>query len=110
MQEFDLSSLKWEEVFPQGIDSSKMVPQKWNQLAEIINERRSKYRGIIVIHGTDTLMYTAAGTIGHNKLFYNLTFISTQLFILHCHEIQSRLFLRLQWSTGTIRTVTLFRI
>jgi len=60
-KEFDLNKLVWEEVFPEGIDSSKMVPQKWNNLAMIINERRPHYRGIVVIHGSDTLMYTTAG-------------------------------------------------
>lgn len=40
-----------------------MVPQKWNDLAILINERRPNYRGIVVIHGSDTLMYTAAGEL-----------------------------------------------
>ncbi len=85
----------WEEVFPEGIDSSKMVPQKWNELAVLINERRPKYRGIVVIHGSDTLMYTAAGKSYYMRVkLYN----AANAFVKRCtslyHEIQSRSFLR----------------
>lgn len=47
-----------EELFM--LDSSNMQPEEWAQLAGRIYERRKAYDGIVVIHGTDTLAYTAA--------------------------------------------------
>lgn len=42
------------------IDSTEATPNSWNLLAEIINTRKKFYSGFVVIHGTDTLTYTAA--------------------------------------------------
>lgn len=47
-----------EEVFM--LDSSNIQPEHWAQLAACIYERRKHYDGIVVVHGTDTLSYTAA--------------------------------------------------
>lgn len=47
-----------EELFM--LDSSNMQPEEWSLLAERIYERRKAYDGIVVIHGTDTLAYTAS--------------------------------------------------
>lgn len=47
-----------EELFM--LDSSNVQPEEWSALAERIYERRKDYDGIVVIHGTDTLAYTAA--------------------------------------------------
>lgn len=47
-----------EELFM--LDSSNMQPEEWSALAECIYERRNLYDGIVVIHGTDTLAYTAS--------------------------------------------------
>ena len=47
-----------EELF--ALDSSNMQPEEWALLAETIYEARSSYDGIVVIHGTDTLAYTAS--------------------------------------------------
>lgn len=47
-----------EELFM--LDSSNMQPEEWAQLAARIFERRGDYDGIVVIHGTDTLAYTAS--------------------------------------------------
>ncbi|HIR76963.1 MAG TPA: asparaginase [Candidatus Choladousia intestinipullorum] len=47
-----------EEMFM--LDSSNMQPEEWSQLAARIYEQRIKYDGIVVIHGTDTLAYTAS--------------------------------------------------
>lgn len=46
-----------EELFM--LDSSNMQPENWSQIAQCIYDRRKKYDGIVVIHGTDTLAYTA---------------------------------------------------
>lgn len=51
-------SVDAEELFM--LDSSNMQPEEWAQLAARIFERRKDYDGIVVIHGTDTLAYTAS--------------------------------------------------
>lgn len=47
-----------EELFM--VDSSNMQPEEWGILAERIFHQRGNYDGIVVIHGTDTLAYTAS--------------------------------------------------
>lgn len=47
-----------EELFM--LDSSNIQPEEWSWLAARIYERRTDYDGVVVIHGTDTLAYTAS--------------------------------------------------
>ena len=47
-----------EELFM--LDSSNMQPEEWSRIAQCVYERRRKYDGIVIIHGTDTLAYTAS--------------------------------------------------
>ena len=42
------------------IDSSDMQPEFWVRLACMIQENYSKYDGFVVLHGTDTMSYTAS--------------------------------------------------
>ena len=42
------------------IDSSDMQPAFWVRLAEMIKDNYSKYDGFVVLHGTDTMSYTAS--------------------------------------------------
>ena len=42
------------------LDSSDMNPQKWIKLAIIIEENYHLYDGFVVLHGTDTMAYTAS--------------------------------------------------
>ena len=42
------------------IDSSDMQPEFWIRLARMIQENYSKYDGFVVLHGTDTMSYTAS--------------------------------------------------
>ena len=42
------------------IDSSDMQPAFWVRLAEMIKENYSRYDGFVVLHGTDTMSYTAS--------------------------------------------------
>jgi L-asparaginase len=42
------------------IDSSNMTPLLWEQLASIIREHYGRYDGFVILHGTDTLAYTAS--------------------------------------------------
>lgn len=59
----ELSMLKTEidtYQFTQPIDSSDMSPRMWSQLVRIISERYQDYDGFVVMHGTDTMAYTAS--------------------------------------------------
>ncbi|MYL24599.1 asparaginase [Vreelandella massiliensis] len=51
---FDLMS------YPTPIDSSTATPANWQQIATDIDTRLSDYRGFVILHGTDTLSWTAA--------------------------------------------------
>jgi L-asparaginase len=42
------------------VDSSNMNPVKWIELATIIEENYEKYDGFIVLHGSDTMAYSAS--------------------------------------------------
>ena len=42
------------------IDSSNMKPSFWIQLAEIIEAKYELYDGFVVLHGSDTMAYTAS--------------------------------------------------
>ena len=52
--------LNHRESFEDPIDSSNMTPQVWIQLAKIIEHNYDNYDGFVVIHGTDTMAYTAS--------------------------------------------------
>ena len=42
------------------IDSSNMSPSDWQQIAEDIQSNYDKYDGFVILHGTDTMAYTAS--------------------------------------------------
>lgn len=42
------------------LDSSNMTPNDWVQIAQDIAENYDKYDGFVVLHGTDTMAYTAS--------------------------------------------------
>ena len=46
--------------FEPPIDSSNVGPQHWAQLASIIHDRYHEFDGFVILHGTDTLAYTAS--------------------------------------------------
>lgn len=46
--------------FDPPIDSSNMEPRCWVRLARIISEQYDRYDGFVVLHGTDTMAYTAS--------------------------------------------------
>lgn len=46
--------------FEQPIDSSNMNPEKWVKLATIIEENYASFDGFVVLHGSDTMSYTAS--------------------------------------------------
>lgn len=43
-----------------NLDSSDIGPKQWTQLAKMIADNRNQYDGFIIIHGTDTMPYTAS--------------------------------------------------
>ena len=46
--------------FDPVIDSSDVVPGFWVELATIIQENYNKYDGFVILHGTDTMSYSAS--------------------------------------------------
>ncbi len=46
--------------FENPIDSSNMHPRYWVQLAEIISQHYKEFDGFVVLHGSDTMSYTAS--------------------------------------------------
>ena len=42
------------------IDSSNVTPQLWTELARTVKDNYDKYDGFVVLHGTDTMSYTAS--------------------------------------------------
>jgi L-asparaginase len=46
--------------FENPIDSSNMNPEKWIKIAEMIEQNYLVFDGFVVLHGSDTMSYTAA--------------------------------------------------
>lgn len=46
--------------FKEPIDSSNMDPEKWVMIASIIEERYDDFDGFVVLHGSDTMSYSAS--------------------------------------------------
>ena len=46
--------------FETPIDSSNMNPSKWVKIATIIEEYYTKFDGFVVLHGSDTMSYSAS--------------------------------------------------
>lgn len=46
--------------FDTPIDSSDMNPLLWAELVKIIHDRYNQYDGFVILHGTDTMAYTAS--------------------------------------------------
>jgi L-asparaginase len=46
--------------FTPPIDSSDMTPRLWEQIVRIIMDTYEQYDGFVVLHGTDTMAYTAS--------------------------------------------------
>jgi L-asparaginase len=46
--------------FRKPIDSSNMNPEKWIQIATVIEDNYTKFDGFVVLHGSDTMSYSAS--------------------------------------------------
>jgi len=42
------------------LDSSEMQPQHWQRMADDIQAREAEFDGFLILHGTDTMAYTAS--------------------------------------------------
>jgi len=58
---YDESMPSWElyEMDPL-LDSSNMTVLEWNMIGKIIEENYERYDGFVILHGTDTMAYTAS--------------------------------------------------
>lgn len=52
----DISTYTFDPI----VDSSDMQPSSWVKLAKLIQENYSSYDGFVVLHGTDTMTYSAS--------------------------------------------------
>ena len=59
MQRADFPTWELYEL-PTLLDSSDMSAAEWNKIGEIIYENYDGYSGFVVLHGTDTMAYTAS--------------------------------------------------
>ena len=59
MSRRDFPSWELYEMSPL-LDSSNMAVREWNAIASVIYENYEKYEGFVVLHGTDTMAYTAS--------------------------------------------------
>jgi len=46
--------------FDEPIDSSNATPELWSDLVSIIHDNYENYDGFVILHGTDTMAYTAS--------------------------------------------------
>ena len=42
------------------LDSSDLNPDNWRQMARVVKENYDKYDGFVILHGTDTMAYSAS--------------------------------------------------
>lgn len=64
--EHDIDTVSFEKP----IDSSNMRPDFWLQIASIIEEKYEDYDGFVVLHGSDTMSYSASAL---SFMFENLS-------------------------------------
>lgn len=58
LKQFDLEIDTYQ--FSPPIDSSDMSPQRWIEITHVIADHYEQYDGFVVLHGTDTMAYTAS--------------------------------------------------
>lgn len=46
--------------WPEPLDSSNITPKDWEDMAAVVRSNHSDYEGFVILHGTDTLAYTAS--------------------------------------------------
>ena len=58
LEQFDTQIETYQ--FSPPIDSSDMSPRLWTDLSHVIADNYDQYDGFVVLHGTDTMAYTAS--------------------------------------------------
>ena len=58
LNQFDTEISTYQFLPP--IDSSDMSPMRWTDLSHVIADNYDNYDGFVVLHGTDTMAYTAS--------------------------------------------------
>lgn len=53
-----IAVLEGKQLF--NLDSTNMQPHHWSEIAKEIERQYEKYDGFVILHGTDTMQYTAA--------------------------------------------------
>lgn len=53
----DLTTISFEHP----VDSSEMNPKRWAEIAQIVYDNYALYDGFVILHGSDTMAYTASG-------------------------------------------------
>lgn len=56
MLDFEIDNFQ----FDVPIDSADMNPSHWGQMAKVIEDNYADYDGFVILHGTDTMAYTAS--------------------------------------------------
>lgn len=56
MLDYDIENYQ----FSSPLDSSAMTPDHWSDIARVVEENYDDYDGFVVLHGTDTMAYTAS--------------------------------------------------
>lgn len=56
MLDFDIDNYQFERP----LDSSSIDPSHWDDIVRVIQEHYEHYDGFVVLHGTDTMAYTAS--------------------------------------------------
>ena len=51
-------NIECEEIEP--LDSCNVGPKEWQKIAGIIEKRYNEFDGFVILHGTDTMVYTAS--------------------------------------------------
>ena len=46
--------------FSEPLDSSDVGPEEWKEIAQLIEENYHLFDGFLILHGTDTMAYTAS--------------------------------------------------
>ena len=58
LEDFDYNIHSY--AFNPPIDSSDMEPSNWQAIVKVIADNYDNYDGFVVLHGTDTMSYTAS--------------------------------------------------
>lgn len=67
-------------TLPSIIDSSDLTPDLWTELCQIILQNYDRYSGFVILHGTDTMAYSASAlSFMLNNLSKPVVFTGSQL-------------------------------